>query len=56
MNKADLVNEVANVGFGSFKVVQRKARTGSNPQTGAEIQISASNAPKFLPAKLSRKQ
>jgi DNA-binding protein HU-beta len=82
MNKADLVNEVANVvstkmeaqaavdcvfesivntlkngdvvtlvGFGSFKVVKRKARTGRNPQTGAEIQISASNAPKFVPGK-----
>ena len=42
------------VGFGSFKVVKRKARTGRNPQTGAEIQISASNAPKFCRAKLSR--
>ena len=82
MNKADLVNEVANVvstkteaqaavdcifesivntlkngdvvtltGFGSFKVIKRKARTGRNPQTGAEIQISASNAPKFVPGK-----
>jgi len=82
MNKADLVNEVANVlstkmeaqaavdcvfesivktlkngdavtlvGFGSFKVVKRKARTGRNPQTGAEIQISASNAPRFVPGK-----
>ena len=38
-------------GFGSFKVVNRKARTGRNPQTGAEIQISASNAPKFVPGK-----
>ena len=82
MNKADLINEVANVvsskkeaqaavdcvlesisqalkkgdvvtlvGFGTFKVVKRKARTGRNPQTGAEIQISASNAPKFVPGK-----
>ena len=39
------------VGFGSFKVVKRKARTGRNPQTGAEIQISASNALKFVPGK-----
>ena len=39
------------VGFGSFKVVRRKARTGRNPQTGAEIQISASIAPKFVPGK-----
>jgi len=82
MNKADLINEVANavsskteaqaavdcifesivntlkngdavtlVGFGSFKVVKRKARIGRNPQTGAEIQISASNAPRFVPGK-----
>ena len=34
-----------------LKVVKRKARTGRNPQTGAEIQISASNAPKFVPGK-----
>jgi len=39
------------VGFGTFKVVKRKARTGRNPQTGAEIKISASNAPKFVPGK-----
>ena len=48
LKKGDVVNLV---GFGSFKVVQRKARTGRNPQTGAEIQISASNAPKFVPGK-----
>jgi DNA-binding protein HU-beta len=39
------------VGFGSFKVVQRKARKGRNPQTGEEIDIKASNAPKFTPGK-----
>jgi DNA-binding protein HU-beta len=37
------------VGFGSFKVVGRKARKGRNPQTGEEINIKASNAPKFTP-------
>ena len=37
------------VGFGSFKVVERKARKGRNPQTGEEINIKASNAPKFTP-------
>jgi nucleoid DNA-binding protein len=42
---------VTYVGFGTFKVVKRKARTGRNPQTGAEIQINASNAPKFVPGK-----
>jgi len=35
------------VGFGSFKVVGRKARKGRNPQTGEEIDIKASKAPKF---------
>ena len=29
------------VGFGTFKVAQRNARTGRNPQTGAEIKIGA---------------
>ena len=37
------------VGFGSFKVVERKARKGRNPQTGEEIDIKASKAPKFTP-------
>jgi len=37
------------VGFGSFKVAGRKARKGRNPQTGEEINIKASNAPKFTP-------
>jgi len=83
MNKADLINEVAEVvsskkeaqsavdcvlnsitnalkkgdtvtlvGFGTFKVVTRKARTGRNPQTGEEIKIGASKAPKFAPGKV----
>ena len=38
-------------GFGSFKVVQRKARKGRNPRTGKEIQIPASKAVKFTPGK-----
>jgi DNA-binding protein HU-beta len=38
-------------GFGSFKVVDRKARTGRNPQTGKEIPIPASRAVKFTPGK-----
>jgi DNA-binding protein HU-beta len=37
------------VGFGTFKVTKRKARKGRNPQTGEEINIKASNAPKFTP-------
>jgi nucleoid DNA-binding protein len=40
---------VALVGFGTFKVAQRKARKGRNPQTGAEIRISAKKVPRFAP-------
>ncbi|MBS4900296.1 MAG: HU family DNA-binding protein [Clostridiales bacterium] len=39
------------VGFGTFEVVDRAARTGKNPQTGKEIKIPASKAPKFKPGK-----
>jgi len=39
------------VGFGTFLVRQRAARTGRNPQTGAEIQIAAANVPAFKPGK-----
>lgn len=42
---------VALVGFGTFAVKERAARTGRNPQTGAEIQIKASKAPGFKPGK-----
>ena len=38
-------------GFGTFKVVKRKARKGRNPHTGEEIQIKATNVPKFTPGK-----
>lgn len=41
---------VAIAGFGTFEVRRREARTGRNPQTGAEIQIAASNAPAFKAA------
>ncbi len=43
--------DVALVGFGSFKVSARAARKGRNPQTGAEIQIVASNVPSFKAGK-----
>ncbi len=39
------------VGFGTFSVRARAARTGRNPQTGEEIQISAANVPAFKPGK-----
>ena len=39
------------IGFGTFKVGQRKARKGRNPQTGEEIKIKAKKIAKFVPAK-----
>ncbi len=82
MNKADLVNDVADVvsskkeaqaavdrvfssitkalgkgdsvtivGFGTFKVADREARKGRNPQTGEAITIAARKAPKFVAGK-----
>ena len=39
------------VGFGTFEVKARAARTGRNPQTGSEIAIPASNVPSFKPGK-----
>jgi len=39
------------IGFGTFKVTKRKARTGRNPQTGEEIKIKAKNVPKFVAGK-----
>ena len=43
--------EVRLVGFGTFSVTRRAARTGRNPRTGERIQISASNKPKFKAGK-----
>jgi DNA-binding protein HU-beta len=39
------------VGFGTFGVSKRKARTGRNPQTGAAIKIAAKNVPVFKAGK-----
>ena len=39
------------VGFGTFKVGQRNARKGRNPQTGQEMFIKAKKVPKFVPGK-----
>ena len=39
------------VGFGTFEVSERAARTGRNPQTGEIIEIKASKAPKFKAGK-----
>jgi len=43
--------KVTLVGFGTFQVMERKARTGRNPQTGETIQIPAKKVPKFVPGK-----
>jgi len=40
-------DKIALVGFGSFSVAQRSARTGRNPQTGKEIKIPAKKVVKF---------
>ena len=39
------------VGFGTFEVASRAARTGKNPQTGKAIEIAACKAPKFKAGK-----
>jgi len=39
------------VGFGTFQVMERKARRGRNPQTGEEMQIPAKKVPKFVAGK-----
>lgn len=44
-------DEVRVVGFGTFVVTTRKAGKGRNPQTGEEIDIPASKAPKFRAGK-----
>ncbi len=44
-------DKVSLVGFGTFAVSKRAARTGRNPATGAPINIPAANVPKFKPGK-----
>jgi DNA-binding protein HU-beta len=42
---------VSIIGFGTFSVKERAARTGRNPQTGAAIEIAASKTPSFKAGK-----
>ncbi|MDE2775271.1 MAG: HU family DNA-binding protein [Chloroflexota bacterium] len=42
-------DRISLVGFGSFSVDKREARTGRNPQSGEAIQIAAKNVVKFKP-------
>ena len=44
-------DQVTLIGFGTFLVRQRDARTGRNPRTGEEIQIAASKMPSFKAGK-----
>jgi DNA-binding protein HU-beta len=44
-------NSVTLVGFGTFSIGKRAARTGRNPRTGAAIKIKAAKVPKFRPGK-----
>jgi DNA-binding protein HU-beta len=44
-------NSVSLVGFGTFSVTKRAARSGRNPRTGATIKIKAAKVPKFRPGK-----
>lgn len=43
--------QVVLVGFGTFAVKDRAARTGRNPQTGNPIEIAAAKIPSFRPGK-----
>lgn len=42
---------VSIIGFGSFSISKRSARTGRNPQTGKEIKISSKQVVRFKPSK-----
>ena len=44
-------DKVQLIGFGTFKVKERAARTGINPQTKKQIKIAAAKLPAFVPGK-----
>jgi len=44
-------DSVSLVGFGTFAITKRAARSGRNPRTGATIKIKAAKVPKFRPGK-----
>jgi DNA-binding protein HU-beta len=52
MKKGD---KVTLVGFGTFSVAKRKARTGRNPQTGAALKIPARRVARFSPGAALKK-
>lgn len=43
--------KVTLVGFGTFKTIEKKAKEGRNPKTGAKIKIPKKKVPKFVPGK-----
>jgi DNA-binding protein HU-beta len=43
------------IGFGTFKPISRKARTGRNPKTGASMKIKASKSVRFVPSAALKK-
>ncbi len=47
---------VSLVGFGTFSVSKRAARTGRNPRTGEAIKIKAAKVPKFTAGKARKKR
>jgi DNA-binding protein HU-beta len=51
LNTLSKEEKIQLIGFGTFEVRERAARTGRNPQTGEEIQIAASKVPAFKPGK-----
>ena len=50
-NRLKKGEKVTLVGFGTFQVMERKARRGVNPQTRGAIDIPAKKVPKFRPGK-----
>ena len=44
-------DKVSLVGFGTFSVGERAARTGKNPRTGEPVEIASAKVPKFKPGK-----
>ena len=50
-NSLSREESVTLIGFGTFEVRHRNARTGKNPQTGEPLQIAASNTVGFKPGK-----
>ncbi len=44
-------DSVSLIGFGTFYVGERAARTGRNPRTGKTLEIKAAKSPKFRPGK-----